>query len=145
MSANNIEPSKEIKSSSQPSRQNILIAAIVASFILYLLVASFGVFVDRLDFEWAFIVGIEYWVTTLPFTFLTILIYRKIGFPPLFELLTAVVIVGIGLVTRNLIPREDLLVRNLVSYLLAHPGVVLSCIVAVAGIYYIKRVRGGKR
>jgi hypothetical protein len=112
MSADQIKPVEEIKSPSQPSRRNLLVAAIYASIILYFLMGAFGMFIGRLDFMWLFIIGFQYLVQTLPFTFLTIWVYRIIRFPPRFEFLAAVVIVGIGSFTVNLISGVDLPVKT---------------------------------
>ena len=100
MSANNITPSKEKVSAPQPKRRNLLLSAIVASFIIFLIVGVFRMLLgggpSRDAFLWGFCLGIVYWATTLPFTLLTIFVYRQTRLPYRFELLVAILVVGIG-------------------------------------------------
>jgi len=49
------------------------------------------------DFIWGFFPTLIYWVTTLPFAFLTLFVYRKTRLLYRFELLAAILVVGIGL------------------------------------------------
>ena len=81
MSADNITESKEKESSPQPRRRNLLHAAIVASFLIYLMAGVFRMLWGRVDFMWGFLPALIYWVTTLPFTLLTIFVYRKTRLP----------------------------------------------------------------
>ena len=97
MSVNNTLPSKEINSSPQPKQRRLLHAAIVASFLLSLIVAVILMGVWWTSFLIALYIAVPYWVGTLPFTLLAIYIYRKAGLPAQFELLAAMLVVGTGL------------------------------------------------
>jgi hypothetical protein len=100
MSADDITPSEKIEA---PQRRNLLISAIVASFIVFLIVGVIRMYLVggptwQVRFVWGVVVGIVYWATTFPFALLTIFVYRLIGLPSRYELLTAILVVGTGAV-----------------------------------------------
>lgn len=94
MSQNNITQSKGSESSPPPRRLWIVVVAIYASFLTYVIV---GLLITLLGvgFDVGFITGFANFFITLPFTLFAVWIYRKTRLPSRFEL-PAAILVGLA-------------------------------------------------
>ena len=96
MSENNITPPSDSATPSLPRQWHIMDSALLASFIIYLIA---GVFLTLLWQQ--FIIGFGFTLVpsalTVPFTLLTLFVYRKTRLPSRFELLAAILAGGIAL------------------------------------------------
>jgi hypothetical protein len=111
VSANNVTPPEKIETPKWrnwlglginllASAVKLLVSALSASFIIFLIVGLFRMYLVggpswQERFVWGFLLAIVYWATTFPFVLLTMIVYRLIGLPSRFEFLTAISVVGI--------------------------------------------------